>query len=267
MEKTRKLKIKFRCLCFFVRDEETGLMHVVTPATCACEEGGVDQHEAYVVFPKKGGRLNDKGNFKDPGEVGLADYERMEGFAMVLPSNGTSAVLDFRPSIVNVNGLTGDTVNPTLVRGPRDKRITSRITLPSGKMTSAVTPATWKLPGMNKIALARDVIWTIDNIPAETLMVRRSPFEVGKEPGAEEDLIEILPNSRGEFRLEIHHPLKGDFGRPLEERDPEVAARHFHAYYGLYDQPGSTPDLVSVSVEDEGSAGCVGSGGTVRSAK
>lgn len=263
MEKKRKLKITFRCLCFFVRDEETGLMHVVTPATCGCEEGGVDAHEAYVVFPKKGGRLNDQGYRREEGQEGFADFERMEGFSMVLPSNGTNAVLDFRPSVMDVNSLAGDVVSPALVRGPRDKRITSRITLPSGKMSSAITPATWKFPEGKKIALARDVIWTIDGLPDEPLMVRRSPFEVGKDPGPEEDLIEIRPDSRGEFRLEIHHPRAGDFGRPLEERDPKVTSRHFKAYYELYDQPVLTPLPEVVRVRDDSSAGCVLGGGRV----
>jgi hypothetical protein len=259
----KKLKIRFRCLCFFVRDEKTGQMHVVTPATCGCE-GGVVKHAAFLAFPKEGGRLNDAGLFKEKGEPGKADFVPMDGFSMVLPGNGTPAVLDLRPSTVDLNGLAKDAVNPALARGPRDPRITSRITLPSGKMSSTVTPGDWDFNGKKKLGLARDVVWTIDGLPDEPLVIRRSAFAVGEEPGPEEEVVEIKPNSKGEFRLEFHHAMEGDFGRDVKTVDPNEASRHFVAFYGLYDQPVGRPLPKFVSAVDVGVVGCLGAVGTVR---
>jgi len=259
----KKLKIRFRCLCFFVRDEATGQMHVVTPATCGCD-GGVVKHAAFLAFPREGGRLNAAGNFRAENEPGKADFVPMEGFSIVLPGNGAPAALDLPPSTVDLNGLAGDVVNPALVRGPRDKRITSRITLPSGGITSTVTPGRWEFNGSKKLGLARDVVWTVDGLPDKPLVIRRSAFAVGQEPGPEEDVVEIKANSKGEFRLDFHHGMEGDFGRELNTVDPNSASEHFVAFYDLYDQPAARPLPRFVSAADIGVVGCVGAAGTVR---
>jgi hypothetical protein len=259
-----KLTIKFRCLCFFVRDPEYGQMHVVTPATCGCGGNG-EKHEAFLVFPKAGGRLNAAGNIRADGEEGKVDFVEMEDYAIVLPSNGAPADLDLGPSTVDLNAVAGGGVDPALVRGPRDKRITSRITLPSGRIASSAVPGTWNFDGQEKIGMARDVFWTIDGLPDEPLVVRRSRFAMGEDPNPEEDEVvaEITPNSRGEFRLEFHHSLEGDFGRPLETIDPNAAARHFLSYYDLYDAPAKKPVPAFVSSPDVGVVGCLDARGTV----
>lgn len=265
---SKKLMIKFRCLCFFVSDPATGQMHVVTPASCGNANGGVDKHEAFLVFPKAGGQLNAAGNFKGPGEKGMVDFVKMENFAITLPGNGTPAVLDdLRPSTVDLNAVTGDTVPPALVRGARDKRITSRITLPSGRMVSTTSPGIWNFAGQQKIPLSRDVFWTIDGLPDdEPLVVRRSSFAVGEVPDPQggQVVAEIPANSRGEFRLEFHHALKGDFGRPLVTLDPQASARHFGCYYNLYDHPGAEKPIPEfVTSPDVGVIGCINGRGEV----
>ncbi|MFL5382408.1 MAG: hypothetical protein ACJ8GN_07865 [Longimicrobiaceae bacterium] len=262
---SRKLVIKFRCLCFFVYDPEKGQMHVVAPATCGCENGGggsvIDRHGAFLVFPKAGGRLNATGNFKQDDEEGKVDFVEMEGWAMTL-GNGTAA-LDFQ-SLVDLNDVTGGAVHPALVRGPRDRRISSRITLQGGRMTTTLTPGTWNFDG-EEVKMARDVTWTIDDIPGDTLVVRRSRFVVGEQPNPEgdEEVVELQPNQRDEFRLEFHHSMVGDFGRPLETRDPDRAAGHFAAYYTLYDQPAKKPIPKFVTSPDIGVLGCLDAKGTV----
>jgi hypothetical protein len=154
-------------------------------------------------------------------------------------------------------------VNPALVRGPRDGRISSRITLPSGGITSAVTPGRWDFNGEKGLQLARDVVWTIEGLPDEPLVIRRSAFAVGQEPGPEEDVVEIQPNADGEFRLAFHHSMEGDFGRKLNTVDPHEASRHFMAFYDLYDQPANRPLPAFRSAKDVGVVGCLGAMGTV----
>lgn len=256
------LSIRFRCLCFFVRDEATGQMHVVTPATCGCE-GGVAKHAAFLAFPKEGGRLNSAGNFPQPGEPGKADFVPMEGFCITMPSNGTPAVLDLSPSTVDLNPRAGDEVNPDLVHGPRDPRITSRITLPSGRMDSTVTPARWELTG-ESLRLARDVVWTIDGLPDAPLMIRRSSFDVGQQPGPEQDLVEVEADADGEFRLDFFHGMEGDFGHELSTVNPNQASEHFVAFYDLYDNPADKPLPKFISAPDIGVVGCVGAAASVK---
>lgn len=259
------LVIKFRCLCFFVRDEEKGQVHVITPATCSCHHNGrVDEHEAVLVFPREGGRLGESGNFKRPDEPGKADYVTMEGWSVVLPGNGDPIRPEFRSSVLDLNAVAGKPVDPALVRGPRDSRISSRITLNGGQMTGAVTPGTWKFGGQ-MLGLARDIVWTVTGLPDGPLELRRSRFEVGQEPNPQGDeLVEtIQPNARGEFRLEFHHALKGDFGSELKERDPSVAVEHFLAYYGMYDGAAAQPLPEFVHSQDIGTIGCIIGGGTV----
>jgi hypothetical protein len=259
---SKKLIIKFRCLCFFVRDEETRQMHVVTPATCGCEaEGGVEKHAAFLVFPKQGGRLNAAGNEKEPGEEGKVDYVEMEDWALFMPRTRQPAVLDVPASAVDLNAVTEDVLAPALVRGPRDARITSRITLPSGRLADPVAPGTWDFAG-NRIAMARDVSWIVDDLDVpdgEPLVLRRSSFAVGQDPNPEgdDDPIGIPANSRGEFRIEFHHSMKGDFGRQLETRDPNRAAGHVKAYYTLYPRPAKQPIPQFVTSPDIGVVGCI----------
>jgi hypothetical protein len=255
---SKKLIIKFRCLCFFVRDEATGQMHVVTPAACGCENGGVEKHAAFLVFPMEGGRLNAAGNIAAVGEEGLVDYAEMEGWSLTLPGNGTPAVLDLLRTAADLNAVTQDTLEAALVTGPRDPRITSRITLPSGRMADDVAPGIWEFDGKT-VALARDVSWIVDDLPDGPLVVRRSPFVVGQEAAAGDDEVvaTIEANVRGEFRLEFHHSMEGDFGRPLETRDPDRAAAHVKAYYTLYRQPAKQPIPKFVTSPDIGVVGCI----------
>lgn len=261
------LRIMFRCLCFFVRDEERGEMHVLTPATCGgCSSGGIPQHEAFLMFPKEGGSLNTVGHFRKPGEPGKNDFVKMEDFALFLPSNGSSAVLKFDQSIVDLNSITADTVAPLLARGPRDVRISSRVTLRSGRMVEPEAPGNWDFGGQPEIPLARDVSWIVEGLRDEPLELRVSRFGKGQQPNPAGDVevARIAPNADGEFLLQFHHGLRGDFGRKLEDRFPEEAVRHFRAYYGLFDQPAATPLPKFVKSEDEGTVGCIISGGTVR---
>jgi hypothetical protein len=257
-----KLVIQFRCLCFFVADEATGQMHVVAPATCGCENGGVEKHSAFLVFPKDGGKLNAAGNFKADGEPGKADYVPMEGWAMTL-GNGTSTVFALPSSTIDLDTVVGKGVNPALVRGPRDKRITSRITLQGGQPTGTMTPGIWSFQGA-EIPLARDVTWTIDGFPDGPLSVRRSRFAVGQQPNpaGDEEVVLLKPNKRNEFRLDFHHSREGDFGRPLVTLDPDSAAQHFAAYYTLYDNPPAVQPIPTfVTSPDVGVVGCLDGGG------
>lgn len=253
------LIIKFRCLCFFVQDGDR--VHVVTPATCSCHHGGqIDEHEAVLVFPREDGPLNRSGYFRLPGEPGKADYRAMEGWSVVLPGNGQPVVLDFQPSVLNLNGVAGRPVDPALVRGPRDARISSRVTLLGGGMGETVTPGTWTFGGQT-LKLARDVTWTVPGLPDGPLQLRRAPLAVGEEPGQDELVAEIEPDGRGEYLLEFHHALKGDFGYPLKERDPRVAIQHFLAYYGMYDGAADEPLPEFVESPDIGTIGCIIGGG------
>jgi hypothetical protein len=260
-----KLVIKFRCLCFFVADEATGRMHVVTPATCGCEDADVEKHAAFLVFRKEGGRLNAAGNFKQDSEEGKVDYVEMEGWSLTL-GNGTPTDFDLLSSTVDLNTVTGDVVHPALVRGPRDRRISSRITLEGGRMTGTVDPGIWNFGGQGNIRMARDVSWTIDGFPDGPLSVRRSRFAVGQQPNpqGDEEVVQLHPNHRGELRLEFHHSRDGDFGRPLETLDPNAAAHHFKAYYTLYDRPAQMPIPEFVTSPDIGVVGCLDGRGRTR---
>ena len=260
-----KLVIQFRCLCFFVRDLEKGRMHVLTPATCGCEHGGVDRHAAFLVFPKEGGRLNAAGNFKQDGEDGKADYVEMDGWALTLGKARGRAVLGLKKAALDLNAVAQAAISPGLVRGRRDKRITSRVTLRGGSMTSTLAPGFWNFNRKKQIPMARDVVWTIHNLPDAPLEVRRSRFAVGQRPNpkGDEEVVTLLPNVRGEFRLEFHNSMLGDFGKPLETRDPDRAARHFKAYYTLYDRPRRRPIPKFVTSPDVGVVGCLGAVGTV----
>jgi len=262
---SKKLIIKFRCLCFFARDKAGKRMHVLAPATCGCEDGGagIEKHRAYLVFPRDGGPLADDGTFMDGGAGGAVDYVDMEGWSLTLPGTGTPATLGFDPStVVDLDAVTQDVLSPALVSGPRDARISARVTLPSGRMDTVEAPGIWKFDGQT-MSMARDVIWVVDGLPDEPLVVRRKRFEVGADPaaGAEEIVAQVEANVRGEFRLEFHHSMEGDFGRPLQTRDPGRAARHFKAFYALYDNPAHQPIPEFVTSPDVGVVGCIPAGG------
>ena len=111
---------------------------------------------------------------------------------------------------------------------------------------------------------ARDVFWTVDGLPDEPLVLRRSRFEMGQEPGAEaEEIATIQPNALGEFRLQFHNTVPGDFGQPLKDRDPDEAAQHYAAYYRMYGDIPASPHLPRfVRSRDVGVVGCVLGGGT-----
>lgn len=254
-----KLIIKFRCLCFFVRDEATGRMHVVTPGTC----GHVEKHEAFLVFPKEGGQLNSAGNFKQPNQPGKLDFVQMDGWSAVFPETGRPAGLGLTRGVISLNHAAGGSVLPEVVSGARPSRITSRLTLPSGSMSAPVIPGTWKFVG-ETVGLARDVFWTVDGLPNQPLVLRRSRFEVGKEPSTEtEEIATIQPNPLGEFRLQFHNTLPGDFGQPLKDRDPNVAAQHYAAYYRMYGEIPAAPHVPRfIRSNDVGVVGCVLSAGT-----
>jgi hypothetical protein len=257
-----KLIIKFRCLCFFVRDEATGKMHVVTPGTC----GHVSKHESFLVFPKEGGRLNSLGHEKKPTQPGKFDFVQMDGWSMVFPETDRPASLRLTSGIVSLNQAAGGPVLPEVVSGPRTDRITSRLTLPSGQMSDPEIPGNWKFVG-ETVGLARDVFWTADGIPDQPLVLSRSRFEVGQEPGETEE-ITIEPNQLGEFRLQFHNTLPGDFGRPLPERDPDEAAQHYAAYYRMYGDIPAAPHLPEfVNRRQVGVVGCVLSAGTTNPPK
>jgi hypothetical protein len=253
-----KLIIKFRCLCFFVRDEATDRMHVVTPGTC----GHVEKHEAFLVFPKESGRLNSLGHFRKPNQPGKFDFVEMDGWSMVFPETDRPARLGLTRGIVSLNQAAGGAVLPEVVTGPRTGRITSRLTLPSGQMSDPEIPGTWTFLG-ETVGLARDVFWTVDGLPDQPLVLQRSTFEVGQEPGRETEEITIQPNHSGEFRLQFHNTLPGDFGHPLKDRDPGEAAQHYAAYYRMYGDIPATPHLPRfVRSRDIGVVGCVLGGGT-----
>lgn len=254
-----KLIIKFRCLCFFVRDEATGQMHVVTPGTC----GHVEKHESFLVFPKEGGDLNSSGNFKSKNQPGKLHFVQMDGWSAVMPETDKPARLGLARGVVSLNHVAGRPVLPEVVSGPRPDRITSRLTLPSGRMSDPLIPGTWKFVG-ETIGLARDVFWTVDGLPDAPLVLSRSKFEVGKEPDDNaEEIATIQPNQDGEFRLQFHNTLPGQFGRPLEDRDPDEAAQHYAAYYRMYGDIPASPLVPSfVRSRDVGVVGCVLSGGT-----
>lgn len=260
-----KLIIQFRCLCFFVRDEVNAHMHVVMPATCGCAgSAGIDQHEVVLVFRQKGGRLNAAGNFLKPGQQGKADFRRMEDWSLVLGEDGGKADLTLPPSVVDLGPVTGDTIASSMVLGPRDPRISSRITLKGGMATATKDPGFWDFANMKDIPMAQDVTWVMD-LPPGPLTLNRLPFTVGghAKPEVEGPIPVLHPNASGEIRLEVHHVMLGDFGRPLKERDPNVTAQHFGAFYNLYDAPESRPLPKFTRSKDTGVVGCIPGGGTM----
>lgn len=268
MPSRTKLIIKFRCLCFFVRDEVNQHMHVLMPATCGCAGGaGIDQHEVVLVFRQKGGRLNSSGNFLKPGQEGRHDFRRMEDWSLVLGEDGGKADLTLPPSVVDLGTVTGGTIASGMVLGPRDPRISSRITLKGGSANpKTMDPGFWDFAGLEHIPLAQDVTWTMD-IPAGPLTLNRVPFTVGghTKPEVEGPIPVLHPNDRGEIKLEVHHVMLGDFGRPLKVRDPDVTAQHFGAFYTLYDNPASRPLPKFNESNDTGVVGCIPTGGTMSS--
>lgn len=260
-----KLIIQFRCLCFFVRDEVNGHMHVLLPATCGCAGGaGIDQHEAVLVFRQEGGRLNTEGNFLKPGQQGKSDFRRMEDWSLVLGEDGGKADLTLPPSVVDLGTVTGGTIDSRMCLGPRDPRISSRITLRGGGPAGTKDPGFWNFADREEIPMAQDVTWIMD-LPPGPLTLNRLPFTVGghAKPEVEGPIPVLQPNASGEIRLDVHHVMLGDFGRRMKDRDPNVTAQHFGAFYNLYKAPASRPLPTFVRSKDTGFVGCIPTGGTM----
>lgn len=262
------LEITFRCLCFFVPDENTNRVHVLMPATtngcCGTKEPAdgegrrtdgrtegahathVDPHVARVVFPLAGGRLNSAGDAKvrDRQKNGKMDFLEMEGWSLVLPGTGAGASTRLDEKIVDLSEVTGLTVSRDLFSGAHHPRLASLITLDGGGIKEALAGANWDFDGKTGIPIAQQVTWKVEGLPDGPLAwSRRRLKPAGEAPaeGDDEELPPLQPNKRGQIKLRVHHVMERDFPRAKVLRTPDVSAAHFVAHYGIFGDVDDKP--------------------------
>jgi len=267
------LKIRFRCMCFFVPDEKNKRMHVLMPDTTregschsatgngdgghgagesAASAAGVEKHVVRVIYDKPGGRLGfvkEQGLVLMPEGGGVKDFIEMEGWELVFPGNGVDSTLPVQiPDLSATNGP----VNPALLGAARQQSVISRVVMEGGKceVDETESAAIWHFQDTDQ-PLAQEVVWSIP-LEAGKLSWQRKRFRPEGEAPAEgdvEELPELLPNAAGNVELVVQHVTATDFPSPRDKADPDTRAGHFAAFYCLFDEPADTS--IPVFVEEE----------------
>ena len=267
------LEVTFRCMCLFARDEQTGQTHVLMPSTATCGHAGhgegsgavIEKHVVQLVFPFQGGPLNGDGDafVTNPETEGEADHRDMEGWSLVLPSvpGGTPPARDANEEILlpDLSSVTQATIDRDLLNGARDSRLASRVTLEAGGISGKDAVAVWDFAGQEKVRLAQEVTWRIENLPDGPLQLTRTRLGA---PDERDELPPLHPDAEGVIRLKVLHVMETDFPMP-QERDPKVTSRHFEAFYSLFGQVRAKELPTFVTRDMVGTVGCLGSQATV----
>lgn len=259
------LEVRFRCMCLFVTDEETGHTHVLMPSTAACGHGAqgvVAKHVVKLVYPLKGGTLNAEGEKRVPS--GQKQDDDLEGWSLMLPgiAGGDPPRVVRNKSVIlpDLSDVTKIKIARTLFNGTNDPRLAARVTLTAGGIADKRAVADWTFIDDGKeIRLAQEVVWRVENLPDKPLRLRKVRLGAGDDPapGDVQHYPAIHADPNGVIRLRVVHTMPDDFPMP-KNRDGHEAAKHFAAFYSLFDHRGETPLPKFIRKDQVGTAGCLG---------
>ncbi|HYH82132.1 MAG TPA: hypothetical protein VEX86_20155 [Longimicrobium sp.] len=235
------LQIEFNCLCMFVRDRASRVVHVLMPSTHHAPDHA-DHHVVRLIHPSFGAEPQGRS---------------MIGWALALGPAQGAADVSLRPAggngaIADLSAAAGSAVERGLVERP-DARIASRVTLRAGRIVQARAERTWMLDG-REVSMAHRVVWEMENVSETEPLPWRSLGAAGPPPlGA---LNELAPEASlaGErvYRLRVFHTTPGALP-PNDRRgtlDPATLARHFAHYYTLVGIPHPASHLLPALVEE-----------------
>ena len=227
-----RLQLVFNCLNMFVSDPDNGAVHVLMPASDG--HGGHHRHVVRMFHDSFTGEEKKQGR-------------SMEGWALVLGTRPGTADASLVPlsapsgeELVDLTGVTGNTVSPDLVRDRPHPLVAARVSLYGGRITRLAAEARWELNG-RRYALAYQAVWEMLDVPHELNWVplnpkANAPIASLKELPAERDL---------GYRLDIHHvtpkSLPPGQGGVLS---PHEMAHHFAMFYPLVGIPHPGDDLL-----------------------
>jgi hypothetical protein len=282
------LEVRFRCMCLFVTDEQTGHTHVLMPSTAACGHGAhtghdgetaigetgaaggegapahghVARHVVKLVYPLEGGTLDAEGETRVPS--GHKQDDDLEGWSLVLPGieGGDPPAVVKNESVIlpDLSDVTSFKIDRALFNGTNDPRLAARVTLTAGGIADKQAVADWTFIDEGKeVRLAQEVLWRIENLPDEPLRLKKVRLGAGGDPapGDVQHYPEIHADESGVIRLRVIHTMPDDFPMP-KNRDGHEAAKHFAAFYSLFSQR-AVPRLPKFIRKDMvGTAGCLG---------
>jgi hypothetical protein len=239
------LQLEFNCLCLFVRDGATNVVHVLLPATHAHH-----RHAIRLVHP------------------GFTDHPHrhrpMEGWAWELgPSSGNGTadlpslatipqgeIIDVTRVTSDASGHNGKKVKPAQVTGAH-ATVVSRVTLRAGSaIDSGARPYRWKVKGRD-VRMAHQVLWEIDNVPdVQVWRPLSNPVPKPIEKLSDLGTPGPLGNGKHGYRIRVFHTLPAylppnhNNGMP----DSAMVTEHFRHFYDLLGhQP--TPDQLPRKTE------------------
>jgi hypothetical protein len=250
------LEIEFNCMCVFVPDPATQSIHVLMPSTehplSGCQHGGPERHVVRMLHD----------SFTGTFPKGLS----LEGWGLELDGLGGPADTSLQPTrpqpvpppvppteIVDLSVLTGNRQLPRrLVEDGPDPEVNARITLRSGRISTAYSEAEWIFQGRS-VRMAFRVVWEMDVDPDQEL--RWLPLQPTSPP----PIRKLSELGSGPYRFAVYHvpdralpPDPADAGRLT----PALVKDHFRALYVLFGIGNPGEDLLPQPLPGIGNAHC-----------
>jgi len=232
------LRITFSGMCLFVPEPvgggSTGRMHVLMPAMSAHHNhhhGSEHRHVAALSY--------DAGALVQGGpKLGVPALAGLGGHALTL-GVGDTASLALCGHIPDLREVTQRPVDPDHLGADTGKKLTSRVTLSSGRITRVAPGVCWEWRPGEFRPIAHRVEWEIPDVQGDRLTLEATPLDGGGTPR----LLGTLFPTDGRLDLVMYHETAPNLPPdPLpEEHQPVLMPGehppHFAAFYGLFGDP------------------------------
>lgn len=258
------LEIHFHCLFCYVRDPNEQKVHLLAPATKGHDHpgSGVCPHVVRVIRVRPGTCEHHPYTHEIITLDGKEDWA--EGWAVTLPEGTVEPPPDtLLPDLIldYTHHSKGRKIPPGHLGQHPGGKVASRFTLLGGDVASCVVDTFWEVEGQN-VDLAREVVWTIEDIPGNQLVWSRTRLN----GSAATQQLPPLEAEESFMRLDIFHVQAGDFPPPFKRRRPDENAAHVAAFSDLFDGSAAVPLVPKVRPGQRRSitVGCASVKGEVR---
>lgn len=256
-----QLNITFAGMCLLVHDRKGDKLQVLLPAIGTGPGGhhqSASEHIARLIYdPAHDTRDGTPGR---DVPVRREDDVPLENTAIDLSGLGTRSA--FEPAmpgdVVDLAQATAKPVSRALFRGDTGGRVLTRVTLGHGRVAETHGGGIFRLGRNAPQRMATGVVWTIDEVQGDSLVLELSPISGGSGSRRHE----LFPTRDGKLNLYVFHSTADDLpvtlppryqSRPESPGRPDT--RHFAAYYDLIEDLDVTPPVPEYEGETGRKAG------------